>query len=378
MSLKILHITSSHKGGAGIAALRLHKALQNEGKNSAFLAKGLSIDFKNEIFDDQFFKYKKPTLLAKLKKKLSFDENHRTIKKFNIVKAKLDCEIVTIPISLLKVHEHPLVKEADIIHLHWVGSLIDYLTFFSETSKPIVWTLHDANPFMGVFHYPIDAYKNLNIQSWEERMLLLKKTALSKIKNGACVSPSKWLLEEVLKTNMFSNFKTQKVISNSINLEQFAISYSKKNAREKLNISIDKKVILFISDSLEVERKGFDLLRKALEEIKDSFTLLTVGRGDVIIKNDKIKVKSLGFLDGSENIAQAYYAADVLVLPSLEDNLPNTMLESFSCGTPIISFKVGGMKEHVIENINGVLADEISSNSLKNSILRFLINQHQR
>ncbi|WP_299522918.1 glycosyltransferase [Winogradskyella sp.] len=377
MSLKVVHINTSHKGGAGIATLRLHNALHKANIKSAFLSKGLSIDFKNETVDDTFFEYKQPTLVRRIINKIAPGKTTSFIKKFNKIKSDIDCEIVSLPISNYKLHNHPFVLEADIVNLHWVGDLIDYPTFFKNVSKPIVWTMHDMNPFKGIFHYETDAYKNSNFAATEEKMFSLKRKHLLCIDKGACLSPSKWLLDEAAKTNMFSSFKIQNVIPNSIEINSPEHHIQKEKSRKLLGLNNDDHVLLFISGSLDIERKGFVFLQEALEDMKSSLTLLTVGHGEVSIKNNNITLKPLGFLSDTSKIAEAYNAADAVVLPSIEDNLPNTMLEALSYARPVISFKVGGIQEHIKEPMNGVLAKTISSQSLKQAIEDF-INKKER
>ena len=133
----------------------------------------------------------------------------------------------------------------------------------------------------------------------------------------------------------------------------------------------DENVILFVSNALEIERKGFKEAKQALENIKEPITLLTIGKGEIRIENPYVKVRSLGFINDTEKITAAYRAADVLLLPSLEDNLPNTMLEAFANGTPVVSFKVGGMEEHIETRVNGMLVNEINSEALKQTIIEF-------
>ena len=248
--MKVLHINTSNRGGAGIAALRLHEALHVEGIQSAFISKGLSVDFNNNIIKDSFFEYKKPSLLKRFIAKISLSTNNQLISKFNSIKKKIDCEIVSLPVSKYKLHEHPLVLEADIINLHWVGDLVNYSTFFNNFSKPIVYTMHDMNPFKGIFHYQTDENKNPDFKDWEANMLNIKKEALINVNNGALVSPSKWLLDEAIKTGVFSNFKTQEVIQNSIDIKSAKTFTSKEEARADLVLTTTEKFILFVSNAI--------------------------------------------------------------------------------------------------------------------------------
>jgi len=371
LSIKVLHINTTNRGGAGIAALRLHTALINKGIKSAFISKGLTLNFNDFIIKDPTFHYKKPTIFNRLITKLFPSKKRKLIRTFSSVKTNIESEIVSLPVSLYKLHNHPLVEEADIINLHWIGDFVDYTSFFKKVSKPIVFTLHDMNPFKGIFHYNIDMHKNPNFKFWEKEMYNLKKESLKNVSNGAIVSPSQWLLDEALKVGMFSNFKIHTVIQNSIEIEQENVLPTKERSRVDFGLLEDENVILFVSNALEIERKGFKEAKQALENIKEPITLLTIGKGEIVVENPYVKVRSLGFINDTEKITAAYRAADVLLLPSLEDNLPNTMLEAFANGTPVISFKVGGMAEHIETRVNGMLVNEINSEALKQTIIEF-------
>ena len=156
-ALKVLHLTTSSKGGAGIAALRLHEALREQGLASAYVSKNLTIDFTGISINDPFFLYRIPSISKKIVNKIKslffLSEAQKLQRKLTGLKDSLDYEMLSTAFSNFKMENHPLVKEADILHLHWVSGLIDFDTFFKKCKKPIIWTLHDMNPFQGFFHY---------------------------------------------------------------------------------------------------------------------------------------------------------------------------------------------------------------------------------
>lgn len=372
--MKVLHITSSSRGGAGIAALRLHKALCQEGVVSGYLSANLTINFSNETVIDDFFRYKNPSILkkiqAKFQKYFSITKRQKAVRQFNEIEEKLEYEMATLPFSIFQLHKHPLVEAADIINLHWIGGILDYPRFFKECQKPIVWTLHDMNPFQGLFHYKNDELRNGKIVAdFDLEMKLIKTKAIQSIKNGTIVSPSRWLLEEAKKSKVFIGFNEEH-IPNAIDLKLFKIQDKEKLRKEK-GIESDEFVILFVSDSLINYRKGFDLLTEALLLLNNiDITVLAIGKGAVPYIGD-LKIISLGEIKSSSEMAECYGMADVFILPSREDNLPNVMLESFACGTPIIGFSVGGIAEHIVANRTGILAKEISGLSLAETIDKF-------
>lgn len=226
------------------------------------------------------------------------------------------------------------------------------------------------NPFQGLFHYKNDELRNSKIiTDFDLEMKQIKRKAIQSIKNGTMVSPSKWLLEEAKKSNVFVGFN-EEYIPNAIDLKLFKIQDQEKLRKEK-NIESDEFVILFVSDSLKNYRKGFDLLTEALLNLVDiKVTVLAIGKGKVPDVGD-FKILYLGEIKLPLEMAECYGTADVFILPSREDNLPNVMLESFACGTPLVGFSIGGIAEHTIENVTGILADEMTSVSLANTIEKF-------
>ncbi len=370
---KILHLTTSSKGGAGIAALRLHRALREAGIASAFLSKDFTMDFEGNIIIDTFFNYKKPSLAQRAYRKLRlvlFPSSIQKITKYlSKLDSKLDYEILTLPFSSFHLSNHPLVQQADLINLHWVGGILDYSTFFENIEKPIVWTLHDMNPFLGLFHYGEDEETNERIvKDLDSEIKKIKAIALRNIHRGAIISPSSWMLQKAKESGVFENFLIQETIPNSVDLKIFTIQ-DKELLRKKKGIPDTDFVLLFISHSTESRRKGLDLLLEALLFL-DGFpiTLITVGKGEVISPAKNIKMIPLGEVSSEIEMAQYYALADAFVLPSREDNLPNVMLEAFACGTPVIAFKNGGMQEHIMEGINGQLSPEPTGKSLSQTL----------
>ncbi len=130
-------------------------------------------------------------------------------------------------------------------------------------------------------------------------------------------------------------------------------------------------IFLFVAQSVNIYRKGFDLLADALKNLKHlSITLLVLGDADNL-HIDGVDIRRLGIIDDNEKLAYFYSNADAFIIPSREDNLPNVMLEALACGTPVIGFPIGGIKEHVNDFKTGLLAEEVSSESLGKAIEMF-------
>jgi glycosyltransferase involved in cell wall biosynthesis len=369
--MKVVQVTTSSKGGAGIAALRLHRALRQQGVRSAYISRDRTINFDDKEIEDPFFRYQRPSALKKILRKLRATFNPTQAQKFKQALAGLESgmgyEIITLPFSSLNLETHPLIAEADLVNLHWVGQLLDYQRFFAVFEKPIVWTLHDMNPFMGIFHYRGDAAQNPMAKSFNDEVAGIKRKAVEKIKKGAIVSPSNWLLEAANISGVFDHFQERISIPNGIDLDVFD-PLSDPTLRDRFSIKENENVLLFNSATLDNPRKGMDLMLEAFEKLSIPITLLMLGKGKVETSNKAVKIIPLGFMDNAAEISACYAASDALLLPSREDNLPNTMLEAFATGTPVISFATGGMKEHITYGVNGVLAEEISGAALAKAI----------
>ncbi len=233
-----------------------------------------------------------------------------------------------------------------------------------------MWTFHDMNPFMGLFHYQLDEGKNPHASELDNKLKRIKEEAIKQIGNAAVVTPSQWLLKSAKESGVFNHFELHRSIANGIDTKQFDTT-DRTAARRGLDLDPSEKVLLYTAAQLEVERKGARLLQQALEKVNCGLTLLTLGKGSLEISNKKVKIIPLGYMSNPREIANCYAAADVFLLPSLEDNLPNTMLESFAAGTPVISFSTGGMKEHIQTGINGILVSEMNSGALAKAITDF-------
>jgi glycosyltransferase involved in cell wall biosynthesis len=234
----------------------------------------------------------------------------------------------------------------------------------------MVWTLHDSNPFQGLFHYKNDEFINSGISAvYDKKIKQIKANAIQEIKKGAIVAPSKWLLGEATNSNFFPSF-IKEWIPNSIDLSVFK-QQEKIALRKEYSLASDDFVILFVADSVKNHRKGFDLLIEALLHLETiPVTVVAIGKGEMPVVY-RSKIISLGAINSANEMAKCFALADAFVLPSREDNLPNVMLEAFACGIPIIGFPIGGIAEHTKENLTGILAEEVSGLSLANAIEKF-------
>ncbi|ACF14963.1 glycosyl transferase group 1 [Chloroherpeton thalassium ATCC 35110] len=381
--MNILHINTLSKGGAAKACIRLHLGLLEEGLRSNLLT--LDASQQSILNSFQYIKLKKSyprRIIRRLYRTITeIDEKERHIIQFR----PKGFELFSFATSPHRIQEHPFYKRADIINLHWISGFLDYSSFFKNVNKPVVWTLHDMNPFTGGCHYAGDCFGFQKICSDCPQLkgtidanyaatMLEKK--LNSLKHGNCnliiAAPSKWLFQQSQKSKLFQ--KIPHILIPYGLPEQFFFPQEKNISKQKLNISPNKKVILFVSDSVENKRKGFDILLNSLSKIDRSFDFVLCAVGHL----DKENIKNvdnlhlLGSISDESTMSTIYSAADVFVIPSLEDNLPNTVLESLMCGTPVIGFNIGGISDMIVHGENGYLVNQTNSDALAEAINKFL------
>jgi glycosyltransferase involved in cell wall biosynthesis len=382
--------TFDNFGGASIAASRLNKALNTNGLSSNMLVQDKKGDLPNiETIAQNWFQ-KKLTLLRFALDRLQFTfyEKNKDVR-FLFSQATIGVDV----------SDNPLIQQSDIIHLHWInfGFLsINSLEKLFETGKPIVWTLHDMWAFTGGCHYARDctnyerncgnceqflknpSENDLSHQVWER-----KKEVFSKA-NLTIVTCSEWLAQKARESSLLKD-KTIISIPNPIDTEVFR-PIEKSAARAYFELSPDKKYILFGAVKISDERKGFAYFVEALSILnvrlsnnehrksergyrKEDIEIIIFGQAQASdFERLPFKVNILGKLSDLETIATAYSAATVFVSPSIEDNLPNTIMESTACGTPVVGFEIGGIPEMIDHKENGYLAKYKSAEDLAKGI----------
>lgn len=359
--MKIVHLNTYTQGGAAEAALRLHSALMQEKIESKFVAlykgrcsiNGVS-DFRDGLNPINFW-------FSKIKNK------QRTINTLRI--SEKSGELFSEISSVWKAEQNSEVRTADIVHLHWVSNFVDLPSFFknkfprSGGFPKIVWTIHDHFLFAGGFHYPPIRKGSVSEDKIQEQKNIVK--ALLSEYPIDIVCPSEHLRTLAQNSGVLSKC-TFHVIKNPVDTEVFK-QLSKEECRTKLNIPSDKKVLFFISDRIEYERKGFPLLEKALSLLENDVTLIVAGTGQLPDKIGKATVKHFGLVKDKTLLNELYGACDVMVNPSLDDISSNTVIEAMACGRPVVAFKTGGIPELVAET-NGLIAKDKTAIELANTI----------
>jgi glycosyltransferase involved in cell wall biosynthesis len=356
--MNILLINTYSSGGAASACIRLHKGLLAAGYSSKLLfLHQTNFDIEEAYsFYDNYFTIKKSCI--KINTILNNFKNEQKTK--GLPKGY---EGFRFPYSPYDITSHSLYNWADIINLHWVADFLDWKSFFKKTTKPIVWTLHDMLPFTGGFHYekgfPFKEYRRLINHN-----LKIKNSALIH-PNLTIVSPSLWLKKKSIKSYLFSPYFHIKIF-NGLNTDIFK-TYDKEVARRIFDIPIHSKIILFVADYVTNYRKGINLLLESLPLLKEKVHLVIIGSQSHQFKK-QTQTHCLGKIQDDRLMALAYNTADVFVIPSIEDNLPNTVIESLCCGTPVVGFNVGGISEIITPTQNGLLCENISAKALAESI----------
>lgn len=353
--MKIVHINTWDTGGAGNAAKRLFRAQCARGIDAAFLSLKKEAKDREGLVSFEDFMYEKYGALAT-------KAIHFANKAYNQLPVKFDKEVFfNRPESLYKVHEHPLVQQADIIHLHSTVKFIDIPSFFKQTKQPIVWTLHDMNPFSGGKHY--DSMMVDRLDALEEKYIQIKKEAYTG-KNIHVVGLSGWLKQLSQTSNLMTNFPHY-IIPNCISTKDFhQVSTTGKKATKKL---------LFVAQNVNDPRKGFQYLLDALPYLNKEVELMILGN----VKNKEMfgnhdKVTYLGYVSDPQQLSKIYSEASIHVISSIEDNLPNTIVESHLCGTPVVGFDCTGIAMMIEDGVNGVLVNELEGKALAKGIHKAL------
>lgn len=383
--IKVSTISTANTGGAGIAALRLHTSL-----NQQKLISSTFINIVNENSNEKIVRVQ-PSIMVNsgenlinrvhgkinrtLKTNLPLFIDNLTQFKSKINNYTLNCEIASLPFSQFKVEKEPALLTSDLIHLHWVAEFINYPTFFKSIKKPIVWTLHDMNPFQGIFHYKNDEVNNHSISKIDKEIKRLKKKFIHQHPNIHIVCLTDWMYQASKNSAALGKYPHY-LIPNGLDFTQFKTVLSKDELKTTYSINNNNKTLLFISQDLKNPRKGFDLLTSSLDLITDTpFNVVTVGNNQVELPTNFNHIH-FSHIDDLGKLNELYTLADLFLLPSCEDNLPNVMLESFANGTPIISFNTGGMKDWVIPYKNGILVDDFSTKLFAQELINFANNNY--
>lgn len=369
--MKILIVNSSDiEGGAARAAYRLHRALLSQGVDSQMLVQSKRSDDYTVIVETD--KVKK--ILNKLR---PFLDSIPVRFYKNRTKTLFSSSWLPFANIVDKINE----INPDIVHLHWICNGMMQIEDIARIKAPIVWSLHDNWAFTGGCHikWECEKYKencgacprlgsekenDLSRKIWHR-----KEKTFSKIPNMTIVGLSKWLSDCAQKSTLFRD-KNVVNLPNPIDTTIFK-PFDKEKAKELWSLPHDKKLILFGANSATSDiNKGFKELSESLHKLDNkNIELVVFGSSKPKeSQNFGFKTHYLGHLHDDVSLITLYSSVDVMVVPSLQENLSNAIMESLACGTPVVSFDIGGNSDMIEHKLNGYLAKPFDTTDLKNGI----------
>jgi len=364
--MKIVHVSTFERdGGAAIAASRLHAALRALGHQSVLLVRdrtpGDSVDHV-EVLDGHDCPSLSDPALAHVM--YAAYERYRAPGVDRPFSTDLPTRSFSGP---------GLVRDADIVNVHWASGMMSVpaIRAVQDLGTPVVWTLHDQHAFTGGCHYSgscrqfehdCSSCPCLASEAQHLPPLVLRhKQQWLDTGRLTVVCPSAWLADRARSSALLRGATVQ-TIPNGVPVSSYQAP-SRLDARQQLGLPDDATVLLAGAYRLDEARKGHDHLREALARLAQDPRLqeqLSAGRlvcaafGDGELTGE-IPIRSLGRLTGDAQMALAYRSADLFLLPTLEDNLPNTLLESIAAGTPVVAYATGGVPDVLQHGSCGIL-----------------------
>ena len=357
--MKVLIISTTERtGGGAIAAKRLLTALNKNGIKAKMLVRDKQTDDVNVASYGNVI----PKVMERLRLMCRLLKPFRQTWQYDLASDGID------------ILSTPEYKEADVIHLHWVnqGMLsLKQLRQMLLSGKRIVWTMHDEWPFRGIRHYTEEGntMEDKKVSALEER-LFKSKQEIYQLGNIRFVGCSQWITDLAQEAMPNANVRH---INNCIPHNIFH-PQDRQDARKAFSLPQDQKLILFTCQKVTDKRKGMAYLLEALKYLNEPKPHLVVVGGnteDLLNSNlgiDKGNLHFIPYVNGEREMARLYSAVDCFVTPSLQDNLPNTIAEAMSCGTPCVGFNAGGIPEMISHMKNGYVAQYCDSKDLAHGI----------
>lgn len=380
--MKVVHLATTDLGGSYKAVERIHRGLQMNGVESVVL---LRTKYHLDSVGTQVIDTPVKSLLSKAK-----NVGNLLLSKGEVISDYFGTNMA----------EHPAVREADVIMLHWVNSFIGYRNVeqLLALGKPVVWVAHDMWNCTGGCHY--DRYCGRYAEGCGKCPLIGSKKGndLSRrnFKRKACaiavggvaldsgcvdkvgedtgnitlVGPSRWSAECAEKSRIWQGRRIT-WIWNPIDYEQYRRLEDKEALRAKYGVVTHKKIILFGAClALSNRTKGAQNLVGALQKLEAEKYLLVVfgNKDEERIEDCPLETRYLGYIHSEEEMTEVYNLADVFLAPSEQESFCYTVGEALACGTPVAAFRIGGIAEQVTHKANGYLGEYGSYEQLAEGI----------
>lgn len=371
--LKVLHVTYNDvSGGAARYVMRLHDSLIDAGVDSSILVLSKESD-KNLVI-----KSSSKTYLQRFSSKID---------KLLLIPFGIPAEKFATGLGLEFILKDINKINPDLVHLHWINNGFVSLRSLKKINKPMVWSILDMWPFTGGFHYtPEHPGKKISLIS--NYLISIKKRTYKNL-NIIIVSISSWMEKQLTSSNVFKNKDTY-IVFPPIDINMFK-PLDKKIARDIYNLPKNRKIILFGANHSTIDkRKGMDILLEALKLVKhrykENFSLVVFGASDQSLLINDLNIDThyigkifceIGDFD-SGSLSAMYSAADVTVVPSIQEAFGQVASESMSCGTPVVGFNNTGVQDIVMHKKNGYLADYKDISDLAEGIIWTLENNEDK
>ncbi|HEY3897840.1 MAG TPA: glycosyltransferase [Chthoniobacter sp.] len=382
--MHVVHLSYSDvSGGAALAAYRLHRAFPDYGVQSTMLVGSRRSEDANVI------EFRALHWAPRSLNRLLFRAARRMQRRFLRPE---NGTFMTHDWTYLGAQIERQLPPADIYHLHWTADMLDFeMLPRLAVRAPVVWTFHDMNAFTGGCHYTqgcerfmaeCGACPLIPSQDPEDatyRVIQRKVDALSKVPESrlTVVAPSRWMARETRRSRTFARFHVE-LIPNGIDVQAFR-PMARTELRAKYGLAVEDRVILFVADMLDDRRKGMHELDQAIARIAHlpHLKILTLGEtgGE---RMPGPMYRHLGRVNSPEKICEAYNLADIFVIPTLQDNFPNTVLEALASGTPIVGFATGGVADAIEHGRSGLLAPTGDVAGLAAQVERALMDESLR
>ncbi len=374
-NVRVLHISiADGGGGAARAAQRIHSALRRHGVDSQMLV-------VQKLTDD--------STVHELPSRRS-DWITRAVSRRILRLRRAEARVQSLNVFPSGVLRSIEALCPDVVNLHWVGGNAMSIGEIGRVTRPVVWTLHDMWAFSGVDHYEFPSSpgryrmgysrpsRSLHDHGLDlDRWVYLYKRWRWRRQTFHFISPSHWLAGCLRGSSLLGRHAVH-VVPNCVDTTVFRRT-ERRLARERLELPFGKRLLLFGAvASTSDRRKGYAYLLDALESLAScaeasDVELVVFGSGERRRQTVAgFTVHHVGNLDNDGALAMLYSASDLFIAPSVQDNLPNTLVESLSCGTRCVGFAVGGIPDLIPDERYGVLVKELTGTALAAGIVRGL------